>query len=112
MHILLKHYNSLTHACTFLFSPNLTWRDVQYLIAYTSNPDILTGDDWVTNGGGLRVSHHFGFGAIDAEAMVTQARNWTNVPKQHIYKNSLLIILFRVCLYTSHQNIVYSFAMT
>ena len=65
------------------FSSNLTWRDVQYLVAYTSNPDILTGDDWVTNGGGLRVSHHFGFGAIDAEAMVTRARQWTNVPEQH-----------------------------
>ena len=65
------------------FSSDLTWRDVQYLIAYTSNPDILTGDDWVTNGGGLRVSHHFGFGAIDAEAMVTRARQWTNVPEQY-----------------------------
>ena len=65
------------------FSPNLTWRDVQYLVAYTSNPDILTGDDWVTNGAGLKVSHHFGFGAVDAEAMVTRARQWTNVPGQH-----------------------------
>ena len=56
---------------------------MQYLIAYTSNPDILTGDDWVTNAAGLRVSHHFGFGAIDAEAMVTRARHWTNVPEQY-----------------------------
>ena len=63
-------------------SPDLTWRDVQYLIAYTSNPDILTGDDWVTNGAGLKVSHHFGFGAIDAEAMVTRATHWINVPDQ------------------------------
>ena len=56
---------------------------MQYLIAYTSNPDILTGDDWVTNAAGLRVSLHFGFGAIDAEAMVTRARHWTNVPEQY-----------------------------
>ena len=66
-----------------LSSPDLTWRDVQYLLAYTANPDILTGDDWVTNGAGIKVSHHFGFGAIDAEAMVTRARNWTTVPEQH-----------------------------
>ena len=65
------------------FSSDLTWRDIQYLLAYTSNPDVLTGDDWVTNGGGLKVSHHFGFGAIDAEAMVTRAKHWTNVPEQH-----------------------------
>ena len=55
---------------------------MQYLIAYTSNPDILAGDDWVTNEAGLRVNHNFGFGAIDAEAMVTRARYWTNVPEQ------------------------------
>ena len=65
------------------YSPDLTWRDVQYLIAYTSNPDLLTGDDWVTNGAGLRVSHHFGFGAIDAEAMVTRARHWRYIEQQH-----------------------------
>ena len=50
---------------------------------YTSNRNLLTGDGWITNGAGLRVSHQFGFGAIDAEAMVTRARNWTIVPEQH-----------------------------
>ena len=63
-------------------SPDLTWRDVQYLIVYTSNPDILTVDDLATNGAGLKFSHHFGFGAVDAEAMVTRARHWINVPQQ------------------------------
>lgn len=28
------------------------------------------------------MSHQFGFGAIDAEAMVTRALHWTNVPSQ------------------------------
>jgi hypothetical protein len=63
-----------------LYSPALTWRDVKYLIAYTSNRDKLVGGDWITNGGGLKVSPKFGFGAIDAEAMVTRARRWINVP--------------------------------
>ena len=74
---------TLPNAANFPTSPELTWRDVQYLLAYTSNPDILTGNDWVTNGAGLKVSHHFGFGAIDAEAMITRARHWINVPEQH-----------------------------
>ena len=34
------------------------------------------------NGGGLKVSHKFGFGAVDAEALVTRARRWTTVPAQ------------------------------
>ena len=63
-------------------SPNLSWRDVQYLIAYTSDPTQLTQGNWVTNGGGRKVSQQFGFGAVDVEAMVTRARRWTPVPTQ------------------------------
>ncbi len=63
-------------------SPTLTWRDVQYLIAYTSNPDLLPEGDWATNGAGLNVSNKHGFGAMDAEAMVTRAKHWENVPAQ------------------------------
>ena len=68
------------HAC--ICSPNLTWRDIQYLIAYTSDPTRLVGGDWTRNGAGLSISHKFGFGAIDAEAVVTRARRWINVPQQ------------------------------
>lgn len=63
-------------------SPTLTWRDIQYLFVYTSNPSKLLDGEWARNGAGLNVSHKFGFGAIDAEAMVTRARRWTNVPPQ------------------------------
>ena len=67
---------------------------MQYLIVYTSNPNVLMEDDedgdlWVTNGAGLRVSHSFGFGAIDAEAMVTRARHWINVPQQKTFTGTL-----------------------
>ncbi len=65
-----------------VFSPSLTWRDVQYLLAYTSNRNRLVDGEWVTNAGGLRVSHKFGFGAIDAEAIVTRGRHWITVPPQ------------------------------
>ena len=65
----------------FSCSPNLTWRDVQYLIVYTSNPDLTVGP--VTrNGAGLAVNRQYGFGVMDAEAMVTRARHWVNVPPQ------------------------------
>ena len=55
---------------------------MQYLIAYTSNRHRLVGGDWVMNGGGLMVSPRFGFGAIDAEAIVSRGRHWTSVPAQ------------------------------
>ena len=49
---------------------------------YTSDTTKLKGGEWTTNGTGLKVSSQFGFGAIDAEAMVTRAKNWINVPNQ------------------------------
>lgn len=64
-------------------SANLTWRDVQYLLAYTSNPSLH--GEFQVNGKGLRVSHKHGFGALDVEAMVTRARRWINVPHQLSY---------------------------
>ena len=64
-----------------MHSPGLTWRDIQYLIIYTSDNTKLSGE-WTTNGAGLKVSSQFGFGAIDAEAMVSRARHWISVPEQ------------------------------
>ena len=72
-----------THTHTHTHSSSLTWRDIQYLTAYTSDPTPLRPHgEWTTNGGGLLVSHQFGFGAVDAEAMVTRARHWITVPEQ------------------------------
>ena len=52
---------------------------IQYLIAYTANP-LLTNTE--VNGAGLSVSRKFGFGVLDAEAMVTRAKHWINIPPQ------------------------------
>ncbi len=73
----------LVTSTIIIFSPDLSWRDVQYLLAYTSNTARLVNGNWVTNGGNLRVSNEFGFGAIDVEALVSRGRHWTNVPMQH-----------------------------
>ena len=48
----------------------------------TSDPLVSLTDDAFTNGVGLTVSHQFGFGAIDAEAMVTRTKSWENVGGQ------------------------------
>ncbi|CAH8587632.1 unnamed protein product [Heterobilharzia americana] len=71
-------------ALTLSANPNLTWRDLQYLVVYTARPDGLYADDWHVNGVGRRVSHAFGYGLMDAAAMVDLALNWTNVPPQRV----------------------------
>lgn len=64
-------------------NPNLTWRDMQHIVVRTARPQNLIATDWKVNGVGRHVSHSFGYGLMDAYAMVQMARNWTAVPEQH-----------------------------
>lgn len=71
-----------TIALVLQANSNLSWRDIQYLLVYTSDSSQLTKGDWMTNSGGRRISQLFGFGAVDVEAMVTRAKRWITVPPQ------------------------------
>ncbi|XP_059192974.1 proprotein convertase subtilisin/kexin type 5b isoform X1 [Centropristis striata] len=62
----------------------LTWRDVQHIIVKTSRAGHLSAPDWKTNAAGYNVSHLYGFGLMDAEAMVKEAERWKQVPTQHV----------------------------
>lgn len=61
----------------------LTWRDMQHIVVATARPANLKAPDWVVNGVGRNVSHSFGYGLMDATAMVRLARTWQTVPEQH-----------------------------
>jgi subtilisin family serine protease len=56
--------------------PELTWRDVQAVLALTAVPVDLSGGEWIKNSRGLLVSHDYGFGRVDAGAAVSLARDW------------------------------------
>ncbi|XP_063223097.1 furin-like protease 2 isoform X2 [Bacillus rossius redtenbacheri] len=72
-------------------NPGLTWRDMQYLVVLTSRSGPLQKEDgWVLNGVKRKVSHKFGYGLMDAGAMVSLAEQWTNIPPQHICKSQEL----------------------
>ncbi|XP_056022514.1 furin-like protease kpc-1 [Ostrea edulis] len=62
----------------------LTWRDVQYIILLTSNPDPMEDGNWVTNGKKRKVSLRYGYGLMNATAMVDYGLRWINVPPKHI----------------------------
>ncbi|XP_034948882.1 furin-like protease 1 [Chelonus insularis] len=62
---------------------DLTWRDMQHIVVRTAKPANLIATDWVTNGVGRNVSHSFGYGLMDAAAMVQLAKKWQTVPEQH-----------------------------
>ena len=61
-------------------NPNLTYRDVQHILARTASLNDSTDSDWYTNAAGFHVNHKYGFGAIDAAAAVALALTWTTVP--------------------------------
>ncbi|XP_071645509.1 furin-like protease 2 isoform X1 [Temnothorax longispinosus] len=69
-------------------NPTLSWRDMQYLVVLTSRSEPLSNEPgWILNGVKRKVSHKFGYGLMDAGAMVNLAEQWTNVPPQHICKS-------------------------
>ncbi|XP_060091637.1 neuroendocrine convertase 1 [Heteronotia binoei] len=63
-------------------NPNLTWRDMQHLVVWTSEFDPLANNPgWKKNGAGLMVNSRFGFGLLNAKALVDLAdpRTWKGV---------------------------------
>lgn len=58
-------------------NPSLTWRDVRLLLAQNARKNDNTDPDWTTNGAGLNINHKYGFGVVDANAMVTAAKAYT-----------------------------------
>lgn len=75
-------------------NPNLTWRDVKYILAKTAvkiypnisitqHPDGLSipteyEHPWVTNGAGFHFHNWFGFGRVNVDAAVTMAKSYTS----------------------------------
>ena len=57
---------------------------MQHLVVHTANPGNLQASDWRTNGVGRKVSHSFGYGLLDAKAMVDLSKEWVTVPPQKI----------------------------
>ncbi|XP_076314206.1 prohormone processing protease amontillado [Tachypleus tridentatus] len=66
---------------------NLSWRDIQHLCVLTSKRNSLYDSkgrfNWIMNGVGLEFNHLFGFGVLDAGAMVALARLWKTVPARY-----------------------------
>lgn len=62
-------------------NPNLTWRDVQHILARSSTPTDLTfsTSTWQVNAAGFAHHYHYGFGRINAAAAIALAQTWVNV---------------------------------
>jgi len=61
-------------------NPNLGWRDVKEILMRTATRNATTDSDWAINSAGFHFNHKFGAGLVNAEAAVTAALTWTNLP--------------------------------
>lgn len=62
--------------------PDLTWRDMQYLCVETALPISIEDADWATLPSGRMYNHKFGFGKLDAYAIVEAAKTFQSVRSQ------------------------------
>ncbi|XP_066023335.1 proprotein convertase subtilisin/kexin type 6-like [Pocillopora verrucosa] len=73
-------------ALTLHANPNLTWRDVQHIIANSARAAPgevwLKQGHWQQNKAGFHISKVYGFGLMDAGKMVMLASKWKKVPEQ------------------------------
>ncbi|HFU77625.1 MAG TPA: hypothetical protein ENK68_03885 [Epsilonproteobacteria bacterium] len=63
-------------------NPNLTYRDVSYILARTARINDPSDSSWHQNGAGYMISEKYGFGMLDANQSVNMAETFTGLQKQ------------------------------
>jgi proprotein convertase subtilisin/kexin type 2 len=60
-------------------NPDLSWRDVRWILAQTARRNDPTDPGWEPAAVGPGFNHHYGFGTVDARAAVAASAGWTSV---------------------------------
>lgn len=67
--------------------PDLSYRDIRWLLSYTSKKIDLNESNWIKNSAGRNHNINYGYGLIDANAMIKecQSRYYETLPTEKIY---------------------------
>ena len=65
-------------------NPRLTWRDIQGLLVHSAIPAGI--GEWQRNGAGRSFSHGFGFGRLNASALISAVSTWSLYPHRLTYR--------------------------
>lgn len=61
---------------------DLSWRDVQLILALTATRNGPKSYHWHKNGAGYYYSHYHGFGRVNADLAVSTSKVWKNLPSE------------------------------
>ncbi|KAK3581129.1 hypothetical protein CHS0354_033924 [Potamilus streckersoni] len=87
----------------------LTWRDIQHIIVKTASfKELESSGSWMINGAGKRVSPYFGFGLMNATAMVEAAKSWITVGPKVIRRIKLKFVRVVPILLTEFTEVTLS----
>ena len=57
-------------------NPNLSWRDVRYILAATARKNDPSNDKWTSNAAGFHINYNYGFGMVDAQNAVEMSKTF------------------------------------
>ncbi|KAF9333607.1 pheromone processing endoprotease [Podila minutissima] len=72
--------------------PDLHWRDVQYLLMTTAIPVSTHDLDWKRTAAGRLFNHKFGYGSMDAYALVEAAKTFTSLGPQTSFHPPAVVV--------------------
>lgn len=78
------------YALVLQANPNLSWRDVQHISARAGVTVNENDGDYQETALGLKYSHKYGYGKIDAEKLVEEAKKWKGVKPQAWYYSDVM----------------------
>lgn len=70
--------------------PELTWRDLQWLVWETAIPINVADEDWKQTHAGKLYNHKYGYGKLDAYTIVHAAKNFKQVKPQAWYHSPVV----------------------
>lgn len=70
---------------------DLTYRDVQYILAKTARKNDLKDSSWYINAAGLYFSNKYGFGVVDALKAVEMAKDFSGLAKEYNLSKKVLV---------------------
>ncbi|KAF9922407.1 pheromone processing endoprotease [Linnemannia zychae] len=70
--------------------PDLNWRDMQYITVHTAVVVDENDPDWQETSTGRLFNHKYGYGKLDAYAIVEHAKTWVSVGPQVAYESPVI----------------------